>query len=131
MTRPTRPLSPHIGVYKWQLHMAMSILHRATGVFLGVGLLAMAWWLMSISQGPDAYNEFVTCASSLLGRLVMLGFSYSLIYHALNGMRHLLWDTGRGLEVESVRKSGMITMVLSVLLTLTVWVYAYSIIGKL
>ena len=130
MTRPTRPLSPHLGIYKWQLHMAMSILHRSTGVFLGLGLLAMAWWLMSIAQGPDAYGEFVACASSLFGRLVLFGFTYSLIYHFLNGLRHLLWDTGRGLDVESVRKSGMLTMLLSVLLTVAVWVYGYSVIGK-
>ena len=130
MTRPTRPLSPHLGIYKWQLHMAMSILHRSTGVFLGLGLLAMAWWLMSIAQGPDAYGEFITYASSLFGRLVLFGFTYSLIYHFLNGLRHLLWDTGRGLDVESVRKSGMLTMLLSVLLTVAVWVYGYSVIGK-
>jgi len=130
MTRPTRPLSPHLGIYKWQLHMAMSILHRATGVFLGFGLIGMAWWLLAIAEGPDAYNQFIACASSLFGRLVLLGFSYSLVYHALNGMRHLLWDTGRGLDVESVRKSGLVTMVLSILLTVAVWFYGYSVLGQ-
>lgn len=131
MNRPARPLSPHLGIYKWQLHMAMSILNRATGVFLGLGLLGLAWWLMAIAQGPDAYNVFISFASSILGRLVLLGFSYSLIYHTLNGVRHLVWDAGRSLDVESVRKSGIWVMVLSVLLTGALWVFAYYVIGKL
>lgn len=131
MSRPSRPLSPHLGIYKWQLHMALSILHRATGVFLGLGLFVLAWWLMAIATGPDAYASFIIYASNPLGRLVLFGFSYALIFHAINGVRHLVWDTGSGLDVDSVKASGYATLSLSVVLTVLLWVFGYIVVGKI
>ena len=131
MSRPARPLSPHIGIYKWGLHMALSILHRATGAFLGLGLLSLAWWLMATASGPSAYSEFLSYVVHPIGRLVLFGFSYALVFHTLNGIRHLVWDTGRGLEVSSVKSSGQATVALSIILTVLLWVFAYTVIGKI
>lgn len=130
MTRSTRPLSPHLDIYKWQLHMALSILHRATGVFLGLGLFSLAWWLTATASGPSAYNDFLAYVTHPLGRLILFGFSYSLVFHTLNGVRHLIWDTGAGLEVASVKTSGQITVTFSIILTALLWVFGYMVIGK-
>ena len=106
--------------------MFMSILHRATGVFLGLGFAGFTWGLMAVAGGSDAYAAFLAAAVHPLGRLVMFGFSYSLIYHAMNGVRHLWWDAGRGYELDAVRKSGWTVMFLSVLATVGLWYFGYQ-----
>lgn len=128
MSKIERPLSPHIGIYKWQLHMFMSILHRATGVFLGIGIIGFAWWLLAIASGPDSYNEFSLYLSAPLGQIILLGFSFAFIYHSLNGIRHLFWDAGLGLSVDSVRQTGWVTMFLSFALTAGLWAVALKLI---
>jgi succinate dehydrogenase cytochrome b subunit len=128
MATRNRPLSPHLGIYKWQLHMAMSILHRATGTFLAFGLVVFAWWLMAIAAGPDQLASFMALAVHPVGRLALLGISYSLIYHALNGVRHLFWDAGRGYDLDTVRNSGLLVMAASVAFTLVLWMFVYGMI---
>ena len=123
-----RPLSPHLGIYKWQLNMALSILHRATGVFLAFGLIVFAWWLMAIAAGPDQLAGFMALAAHPVGQLTLLGISYALIYHALNGVRHLYWDSGRGYALETVKNSGLLVLVLSVAFTALLWMFDYGII---
>jgi succinate dehydrogenase / fumarate reductase cytochrome b subunit len=126
MANKNRPLSPHFQIYKWELHMAASILHRATGVALGVGTILFTWWLFAVSSGPTYYSMMTEMMSGAIGRLVLFGFSYALIYHLLNGMRHLRWDMGKGLEKHEVAASGKLMMILSVVITLGIWYLGYA-----
>ena len=117
-----RPLSPHIGVYKFAYTMTLSILHRITGMVSSVGFLAFTWWLMALASGPEAYESAMRCLSSPLAKLLLVGFTFSFVYHFCNGIRHLVWDTGRGLERAQARRSGALVIVAAVLLTgLVVW----------
>ena len=131
MTEKSRPLSPHLQIYRWQLHMVMSILHRMTGAALGLGPILMVWWLMALAAGPSAYDTFTKAASSPVGQVVLFGFSYSLFYHLLNGIRHLYWDAGQGFEPATVRRTGQLVLVASLVVTAGAWVAAYYLLGKL
>src|SRR3954464_10594105 len=98
-TRPAaRPLSPHMSIYRWPITMAMSIFHRVTGGALYFGMLLVAWWLIAVASGPNAYATFQSVASSWIGRLILFGYPWALLHHMLGGMRHLIWDTIHGLE---------------------------------
>jgi succinate dehydrogenase / fumarate reductase cytochrome b subunit len=117
-----RPLSPHLGVYKFMYTMSLSILHRITGGAAAVGFLCFVWWLMALASGPGAYSAAMSCLTSPLAKLVLVGFTFSFVYHFCNGIRHLVWDTGRGLERAQARRSGAAVIVAAVLLTaLVVW----------
>lgn len=113
----SRPLSPHLTIYRWPVTMATSIIHRATGVALSAGTLLLAWWLVSVASGLEAYGIFAQAAGSLLGQLVLVGFTWSLAYHLLNGIRHLAWDLGYGFTPAKANRNSWIVIVLSVLLT--------------
>jgi len=118
-----RPLSPHLGVYRLMYTMVLSILHRLTGVAASVGFLLMAWWLMALAGGPDAYSVAVTLLRTAPFKLALAGFALAFIYHFCNGIRHLVWDTGRGLERAQARRSGRVVIVATLLLfALFVWV---------
>ena len=93
-----RPLSPHLGVYKFMYTMSLSILHRITGVAATFGFLGFVWWLMALASGPETYSRAMHLLSTPLARLLLVGFTFSFVYHFCNGIRHLVWDTGRGLE---------------------------------
>ena len=119
---PSRPLSPHLGVYKFMYTMSLSILHRITGVAASVGFLALAWWLMALASGPDAYARAMRALNTPLAKLLLVGFTFSFVYHSCNGVRHLVWDTGRGLERKQARASGALVVMAALLLTaLVVW----------
>ena len=117
----TRPLSPHLQVYRPQMTSVMSILHRAAGVVLTTGTLIMAAWLVSLALGKEAYDVVVMVIGRPLGQFVLFGYSVALIYHALNGVRHLGWDLGFGLTIPQVYKNGQIVLFLTVLLTMGLW----------
>ena len=119
-----RPLSPHLQVYRWQITMTMSILHRATGVALTVGAFGLAWWLMAMAAGGEQAARAAACLASPFGKIVLFGFSASLVYHLLNGIRHLLWDIGWGYEIPEVYKSGYTVAALTVVLTAVIWFLA-------
>jgi succinate dehydrogenase / fumarate reductase cytochrome b subunit len=116
-----RPLSPHLQIYRWRLTMALSILHRATGVALAVGTLVVVWMLLAAATGEAAFTQFVTCVSSLPGQVMLFGWTVALFYHMLNGVRHFVWDTGRGYELKTAFASGYIVLILTALLTGAVW----------
>ena len=117
-----RPTSPHLGVYKFAYTMTLSIIHRMTGVAASVGFLAFVWWLMALASGPDAYAAAMRLLMSPLAKLLLVGFTFSFAYHFCNGIRHLVWDTGRGLERAQARRSGALVVAASLLLTvLLVW----------
>jgi succinate dehydrogenase / fumarate reductase cytochrome b subunit len=108
-------------VYRWQITMTLSILHRATGVALAVGAFALAAWLVAASQGAETYASFQSLAGSLVGRIALAGFAFCLIYHLLNGIRHLLWDVGYGYEIPKVYATGWTVVALSLIGTLALW----------
>lgn len=124
MATRERPLSPHLQVYRWQITMTMSILHRATGIALTVGAFGLACWLMAVAAGGEHYAHAAECLASPLGQFVLFGFSLSLVYHLLNGIRHLLWDAGIGFEIPELYRSGWTVAVLTIVLTVLIWVAA-------
>jgi len=117
-----RPLSPHLGVYKFMYTMSLSILHRITGLAASVGFLAFVWWLMALASGPGAYESALRVLTSPVAKLLLVGFTFSFVYHFCNGIRHLVWDTGRGLERAQARRSGALVVIAALLITaLVVW----------
>ncbi|RTL54049.1 MAG: succinate dehydrogenase, cytochrome b556 subunit [Bradyrhizobiaceae bacterium] len=126
--RIDRPLSPFL-TYRWTLTMAMSIVHRITGIALYVGTLVMAWWLIATASGAGAYSAFQAFTGSWIGRLILVGYTWALIHHMLGGVRHLIWDLGYGFgpsEREWLTRAALIG---SITLTVIVWVIAYAIGG--
>jgi len=115
MASPDRPLSPHLQIYRWQWTMALSILNRATGVALVAGAFGMVWWLLALAGDSAAYDDFAACLGSPLGIVATVGFMACLAFHFFNGIRHLLWDTGWGLDIPTAFRTAMIVIVLSVL----------------
>ena len=126
MATRERPLSPHLQVYRWQITMTMSILHRATGVAITVGAFGLAWWLMAVAAGDETYRDAAECLASPLGLVALAGFSLSLVYHLLNGIRHLSWDAGWGFEIPQFYASGWTVAILTVVLTALVWFAAFG-----
>ncbi len=121
MSNIERPLSPHLQVYKWQLTMALSILHRATGFGLALGAVPLTWWLLAAVNGEEAYQQFQSYAHSFLGQLMIFGWVFSFAFHFLNGIRHLVWDTGKGLDLKSAYASGYAVVAGSVICTGAIW----------
>ncbi len=118
-----RPLSPHLQIYRPTINMVMSIVHRITGTALYAGTLLLAWWLFAAATSP-AYFDFVNgLFATWPGMIVLAGFSWALIHHALGGLRHFVWDTGAALDIGSVDLLSWATIVLSVLLTGVLWLY--------
>lgn len=121
MNNNDRPLSPHLSIYRWPVTMASSILHRATGVGLAVGFIVLVGWLFDAASGPDVYSQFIAVMDTTIGRLALIGWSYAFFYHLLNGIRHLVWDTGRGLEIGQATRSAWFVIVASIVLTIGFW----------
>jgi succinate dehydrogenase / fumarate reductase cytochrome b subunit len=119
-----RPMSPHLQVWKWHVTMLGSILHRATGVANYVGAFLVAAWLFAAASGPELYGLFEALAGSIIGQLVLFGFTLSIVYHLLNGIRHLVWDTGAGFAPKFASFTGFLVLVLSVIGAIAVWLLA-------
>lgn len=122
---PERPLSPHLQIYRPMLTMTMSIAHRITGAALYVGTLILAWWLLAAASGPAAYTTFQSVMGSWFGRLILFGYTWALIHHMLGGLRHFIWDTGRGFGVGEREWLARATIIGSIGLTLLLWIFAY------
>jgi succinate dehydrogenase / fumarate reductase cytochrome b subunit len=129
MASNNRPLSPNLQVYKPQLTTFMSITHRATGIALAIGTLMLVCWLIAAATGETAFNEVRAFLGSIVGRLLLLGWSFALFYHLCNGLRHLFWDAGRGFEIETAYMTGRIVIAASILLTIGAWLWGYAAIG--
>lgn len=123
-----RPLSPHLQIYRWPATMATSIVHRATGVALTAGMAFLAWWLMALATGPDAYGLFTSLAFTPLGQLVILGFVWSLSFHLLNGIRHLTWDIGHGFASKTANRISILIILGSIVLAAGVFLVGYLIL---
>jgi succinate dehydrogenase / fumarate reductase cytochrome b subunit len=124
MATQERPLSPHLQVYKPQITSVMSILHRITGVVLALGALVLCAWLVAAAGKVQGFEAFTQCLGSPLGKLALFVFSACLVYHFLNGLRHLAWDSGRGYDIPRVYASGYAVLVLSVVITAALWWFA-------
>ncbi len=122
-----RPLSPHLQIYKPMLTMMMSIVHRITGVGLYFGTLILAWWLIAAASGPSAYGIFLGFIGSFIGRIILFGYTWALIHHLLGGLRHFIWDTGRGFGPKERELLAQATIAGSIVLTILVWIVAYTI----
>jgi succinate dehydrogenase / fumarate reductase cytochrome b subunit len=122
-----RPLSPHLQIYRPMLTMMMSIVHRATGIALYLGTLLLAWWLIAAATDARAFDTANSVLTSILGRLVLLGFTWSLFHHLLGGIRHFIWDTGRGMDHPQREYLAQATLIGGLVLTAVVWVVAYMV----
>ena len=123
---PQRPLSPHLGIYRWQLTMALSILHRASGVFLSIGAVLLVIVLASIATGASQFEMIQHWLAHPIGLLLLLAWTFSLYLHLANGVRHLIWDMGMGLEKATANQSGLWVIAFAVLATVATWALAWS-----
>jgi len=121
MAAVNRPLSPHLQIYKPQLTSVLSITHRGTGVFLTLGALFLSCWLLSIANGPESYTALQQYVLAWYGQILLYAWVFSLYFHLCNGIRHLIWDMGRGLDIKATYLSGYIVMATSILLTIVTW----------
>jgi succinate dehydrogenase / fumarate reductase cytochrome b subunit len=129
MTDTRRPLSPHLQIYRPMLTMMMSIAHRISGVALATGFVLLAWWLIAVSAGPEAYAVVERFFASIVGRFLLFLYSWALIHHMLGGIRHLIWDTGRGLDKVSIEIFAWATIIGSTLITVALWALGYWLRG--
>lgn len=123
-TKP-RPLSPHLSIYRPIPTMVMSIAHRITGSALYFGTFLLAWWLVAAASGADYFDQVNAIFGSFIGRLVLFGFTWALVHHMLGGLRHLVWDTGRGLDKQTATKLAWATLAGSTTLTIILWIIGY------
>jgi succinate dehydrogenase / fumarate reductase cytochrome b subunit len=124
-TERTRPLSPHLTIWRWGPHMLVSILHRMTGAALATaGLALLVWWLTAIAEGPAAYADFTKAATHPVGLVVLVGLTWAFFQHLLSGIRHLVMDSGGAFELETNKRFAMLTLAGSLVLTLAIWVPA-------
>jgi succinate dehydrogenase / fumarate reductase cytochrome b subunit len=128
-TDARRPLSPHLQIYRPMLTMMMSIAHRISGAALAIGFILLAWWLIAVSIGPEAFATVNAFFAGLFGRFLLFMFSWALIHHMLGGIRHLIWDTGRGLDLVSIEVFAWATIIGSTVLTFALWALGYWLKG--
>ena len=121
MARSERPVSPHLQIYRWYFTMALSIGHRVTGIGLALGLVLLTWWLLALASGPDAFATVQAVMRSWFGVLVLFGYTFVLFYHLANGVRHLVWDAGYGLELRPAIASGIAVLAFAGAATVLLW----------
>jgi len=128
MPPPTRsrPISPHVSVYRWQIGNSLSILHRITGVALAVGLVALSFWLVALAGGEQSYDAAAKLFASPVGLAFLIGWTFAFIYHLLNGVRHLFWDAGYGFERTQRHMSGWFAVLGAIALTCCVWALIWT-----
>ena len=120
----SRPMSPHLQIYDLPMTAKLSVLHRGTGAALSAGMILLVIALVAAANGESSWNSMQGFLSSWFGYLVLFGFTATLFYHFCNGIRHLMWDMGKGLELDEVEKSGKVVMVATAVLTCVTWVIA-------
>ena len=129
MSANERPLSPHLGIYKPEWTMVLSITHRITGAGLAGGVLLMVGWLLALASGQEAFDAVQGFIGTWFGRLLLFGWTWALFFHFCNGIRHLGWDIGWGFELDAARNTGYLVAVASVGLTVLAWVAGYAAMG--
>jgi len=126
-----RPLSPHLQIYRPMLTMLMSVAHRVSGAALYFGMLLVVWWLIAAASGPNYYAWVQWFMGTIVGRLILFGYTWALLHHMLGGIRHLIWDTGRGFAPHEREGLALATLVGSILLTVLLWIVGYLYMGGL
>ena len=125
-----RPMSPHLQVWRWHVTMATSIFHRGSGIALYVGLLVLAGWVLALAGGGAAYETYMGLLGSPIGLLVLFGLTFSLFYHLANGVRHLFWDTGKGLDPKTADMTGWAAIVFGAVSAVLIWIIALLGVGQ-
>ncbi|MFK8011324.1 MAG: succinate dehydrogenase, cytochrome b556 subunit [Marinicellaceae bacterium] len=120
--KSSRPLSPHLQVYKMPLSAKLSIFHRLTGLALSLAAVVLVYWLYTLAYDSDNAILLQLYFSSTIGKVALIGFTFAFFYHFCNGIRHLFWDAGKGLEIATVNKSGILAIIMAVILTTITWV---------
>ena len=124
--RRERPLSPHLQIYKPLVNMVMSILHRITGAALYFGSLLLAWWLIAAATSPAYFNYVSSWFQTWPGMFVMVGYTWALLHHMLGGLRHFLWDTGHGYDLETIDQLSWGSIIVSLAATALIWGFVVS-----
>lgn len=124
-----RPLSPHLQIYRRTLTMMMSIVHRATGIVLYAGMLLLVWWLVAAATSDSSFDLVQSIFGSWFGMLVLFGFTWALVHHAAGGIRHLVWDTGRGFDLASAELGAKLVLGSSIVITILLWVVAFGVMS--
>tara|TARA_R110000824_G_scaffold118960_10_gene271764 strand:- start:21247 stop:21651 length:405 start_codon:yes stop_codon:yes gene_type:complete len=126
-----RPLSPHLQIYRFTVTMAMSIIHRITGVGLYLGMALLAWWLIAAATGPEAYAVFLGVAGTWFGKLVLFGFTWALTHHLFSGIRYFFWDAAKGFDLKTADAISWAAAFGGLIATIAIWVAAFSLRGML
>jgi succinate dehydrogenase / fumarate reductase cytochrome b subunit len=126
LEKNARPMSPHLGIYRWQLTMTLSIVHRATGIALAVGTILVCALLIGLAGGPESFGAVRGFCTSPVGIILLIGWTWSLFFHLCNGIRHLMWDIGWGFEIPRAYATGWTVVALSLVLTIATWFYVFN-----
>ena len=121
MSASARPLSPHLSIYRWQIQMVTSILHRITGIALALGTILLCVALLALAAGPEAFDRVRAFCASWIGLVLLFGWTWALAFHLLNGLRHLLQDVGMGYSIAQFVRNGWLVTIGSLVLTGLVW----------
>jgi len=124
MNDSKNPLSPHLQIYKWHISSLLSITHRIAGVINLLALILIFFWLVFLSLGESDYELFLISINSFPGKFILIGFTWSMIFHLLSGIRHLVWDFGYGFEIKTANFSGVVVIISSLVLTIIFWLFA-------
>jgi len=124
MNDSKNPLSPHLQIYRWHISSLLSITHRISGVVNLLALILIFFWLIALSLGTNNYESFLLLINSFFGKFILIGFTWSMIFHLLSGVRHLVWDLGYGFEIKTANISGVVVIISSLVLTIIFWLFA-------
>jgi len=124
MNDSKNPLSPHLQIYKWHISSLLSITHRISGVINLLALILIFFWLIFLSLGENNYQSFLLIINSFIGKFILIGFTWSMSFHLLSGIRHLVWDLGYGFEIKTANITGMIVIIFSLALTIIFWLFS-------
>ena len=124
MSDSKNPLSPHLQIYRWQISSLLSITHRISGIINLLALILIFFWLIFLSLGENNYQSFLLIINSFVGKFILIGFTWSMSFHLLSGIRHLVWDLGYGFEIKTANITGMIVIIFSLALTIIFWLFS-------
>jgi len=124
MNDSKNPLSPHLQIYRWHISSLLSITHRISGVINLLALFLIFFWLIFLSLGENNYQSFLLIINSFIGKFILIGFTWSMSFHLLSGIRHLVWDLGYGFEIKTANITGLIVIIFSLILTIIFWLFS-------
>ena len=124
MNDSKNPISPHLQIYRWHISSLLSITHRISGVINLLALFLIFFWLIFLSLGENNYQSFLLIINSFIGKFILIGFTWSMSFHLLSGIRHLVWDLGYGFEIKTANITGIIVIISSLALTIIFWLFS-------